>query len=46
VTDPFFIPFIIEHHISATILNGSVPGRLTQFLEGKEVPGTKTGTTF
>jgi aspartokinase-like uncharacterized kinase len=44
--DPFFIPFVRKHKIKTTIINGSVPGRITKFLHGRKVPCTKIGTTF
>jgi len=44
--DPFFIPFILKNKIPATIINGSDPGRVRDFLNGLPVPGTTIGTTF
>jgi aspartokinase-like uncharacterized kinase len=38
--DPCLIPFAIAHRVRATILNGRIHGRVRDFLEGKEVPGT------
>jgi aspartokinase-like uncharacterized kinase len=38
--DPCLIPFALGHRVKVTILNGRAEGRLGDFLEGKEVPGT------
>jgi aspartokinase-like uncharacterized kinase len=38
--DPCLIPFALAHRVKATILNGRAGGRLRDFLEDKEVPGT------
>jgi 5-(aminomethyl)-3-furanmethanol phosphate kinase len=46
VVDPFFIPFVLERKITATIINGSRFDRIDKFLMGETVPGTKIGTTF
>ncbi|MGA2918911.1 uridylate kinase [Methanoregula sp.] len=46
VVDPAFLPFVIEKKIETSIINGSDPERVRQFLAGYKVPGTKTGTTF
>jgi 5-(aminomethyl)-3-furanmethanol phosphate kinase len=46
VVDPFFIPFILEKKLNATIINGSRVERVEKFLSGKAVSGTRIGTTF
>lgn len=46
VVDPFFIPFVLERKINATIINGSRPDRVEKFLRGETVSGTRIGTTF
>ena len=46
VVDPFFIPFVLERKITATIINGSRFDRIDKFLRGETVPGTQIGTTF
>jgi 5-(aminomethyl)-3-furanmethanol phosphate kinase len=46
VVDPFFIPFVLERKITATIINGSRFDRVDKFMRGQTVPGTKIGTTF
>ncbi len=46
VVDPFFIPFVLENRIHTTIIRGSDPERLRNFLKGLPVPGTTIGTTF
>jgi aspartokinase-like uncharacterized kinase len=38
--DPCLIPFALAHHVRTTILNGRAAGRVRDFLEGREVPGT------
>ena len=38
--DPCLIPFALAHRVRTTILNGRVLGRVGDFLEGREVPGT------
>jgi hypothetical protein len=38
--DPCLIPFALAHRVRTTILNGRVEGRVRDFLEGREVPGT------
>ena len=40
VVDPCLIPFALAHAVKTTVLNGRVPGRVGEFLHGKEVPGT------
>ena len=46
VVDPCCIPYIRDHGIHATIINGSRPDRVARFLRGEIVPGTRIGTTF
>lgn len=46
VVDPFFIPFVLNHRIKTTIINGKSGGRIEKFLKGEVVPSTKIGTTF
>jgi aspartokinase-like uncharacterized kinase len=46
VVDPFFIPFVLNHRIKTTIINGKSGGRIEKFLKGEPVPSTKIGTTF
>ena len=46
VLDPFFIPFVIKNTVKTTIINGSYPKRVENYLKGVSVPGTKIGTTF
>ena len=46
VVDPFFIPFVTEKAVKATIINGSRVDRVEEFLRGKTIPGTRIGTTF
>ena len=38
--DPCLIPFALAHRVRTTILNGRVEGRISDFLEGREVRGT------
>jgi aspartokinase-like uncharacterized kinase len=38
--DPCLIPFALAHHVRTTILNGRAAGRVRDFLDGREVPGT------
>ena len=40
VVDPCLIPFVLAHAVKTTVINGRVPGRIGEFLHGKEVPGT------
>jgi aspartokinase-like uncharacterized kinase len=40
VVDPCLIPFALAHRVKTTILNGRAEGRVRDFLDGKEVPGT------
>jgi len=46
VVDPFFIPFVLEKKLKATIINGSRVDLVERFLRGEPVSGTKFGTTF
>jgi len=46
VIDPFFIPFVIQNSVRATIINGTQPERLEKYLKGDLVPRTGIGTTF
>lgn len=38
--DDSFIQFAIDHRITCRIINGRIPGRVRDALEGREVPGT------
>lgn len=42
--DPCFIPFILSHTISGEIINGTIPERIAQVLQGIPVTGTRFGT--
>lgn len=44
--DPAFIPFILDHHLTGKIINGTNPDRIRLALEGMQVPGTSFGTTI
>ena len=46
VVDPSFIPFVLNHRIKTTIINGKSGMGLENFLNGEPVPCTKIGTTF
>ena len=46
IIDPCFIPFVIKNMIKTTILNGSHPDRVENYLKGDLVPRTEIGTTF
>ena len=46
VIDPFFIPFVIQNSVRATIINGTQPERVYKYLKGDLVPRTDIGTTF
>jgi len=46
VVDPLFLPFVLEHRVETTIINGSRPELLARFLRGEPVPGTRISTTF
>lgn len=38
--DPCLIPFALAHRVRTTILNGKAEGRIGDFLNGRDVPGT------
>jgi aspartokinase-like uncharacterized kinase len=44
--DPAFIPFILKHELSGLIINGSIPERIRQALQGLPVTGTRFGITI
>jgi hypothetical protein len=46
VVDPFFIPFVLKHHIKTTIINGKSDMVLEKFLNGESVICTELCTTF
>jgi hypothetical protein len=46
VTDPFLIPFVLEHRVDTWIINGSHPETVARFLKGEEVIGTRISTIF
>jgi 5-(aminomethyl)-3-furanmethanol phosphate kinase len=46
VVDPCCIPYILDHRIPATIINGTKSKTVTGFLRGDPVSGTRIGTTF
>jgi aspartokinase-like uncharacterized kinase len=46
VIDPFFIPFVMQNSVRATIINGTRPERIEKYLKGNRVPRTDIGTTF
>jgi len=46
VVDPCCIPYILDHRISTTIINGTEPRIVDRFLRGESVPCTRIGTTF
>jgi hypothetical protein len=46
VIDPFFIPFVVQNSVRATIINGTQPERVEKYLKGELVPRTDIGTTF
>jgi len=46
VIDPFFIPFVVQNSVRATIINGTQPERVEKYLKGDLVPHTDIGTTF
>ena len=46
VIDPFFIPFVVQNSVRATIINGTQPERVEKYLKGDLVPRTDIGTTF
>jgi aspartokinase-like uncharacterized kinase len=46
VIDPFFIPFVAQNSVRATVLNGTQPERVEKYLKGDRVLRTDIGTTF
>lgn len=46
VVDPLFLPFVLEHRVNTTIINGSRPELPGLFLRGEPVRGTRISTTF
>lgn len=46
IIDPYFIPFVIANTVKTTIINGSDPERVGNYLKGELVPHTDIGTTF
>jgi aspartokinase-like uncharacterized kinase len=46
VIDPFFIPFVAQNSVRATIINGAQPERVEKYLKGDLVLRTDIGTTF
>ena len=46
VVDPLFLPFVLEHGVETTVINGSHPELLNRFLRGEPVCGTRISTTF
>jgi aspartokinase-like uncharacterized kinase len=46
VVDPFFIPFVLNHRIKTTIINGKSGECIEKILNGEPVLCTKIGTTF
>jgi hypothetical protein len=46
VTDPFLIPFVLEHRVDTWIINGSHPESVARFLKGEVVIGTRISTIF
>jgi len=46
VTDPFLIPFVLEHRVNTWIINGSNLETVARFLKGGEVIGTHISTIF
>lgn len=44
--DPCFLPFVIEHKVTAFITNGSHPDTVARFLRGEAVSDTQISTTF
>jgi hypothetical protein len=46
VVDPFFLPFVLDHRIKTTIINGKSGELVKKFLKGEPVTGTRIGTTF
>jgi len=46
VTDPFLIPFVLEHRVDTWIINGSHPDTVARYLKGEGVIGTRISTIF
>jgi 5-(aminomethyl)-3-furanmethanol phosphate kinase len=46
VVDPCCIPYILNHRIRTTIMNGNEPEHVSRFLSGDTVSCTRIGTTF
>jgi 5-(aminomethyl)-3-furanmethanol phosphate kinase len=46
VVDPCCIPYILNHRIRTTIINGSASETVSRYLRGDLVPCTRIGTTF
>jgi len=46
VTDPSFIPFLLEQRVNTWIINGSRPDTVVRFLKGEGVIGTRISTIF
>ena len=46
VTDPLFIPYVLNNRVDTFIINGSHPELLRRYLSGDPVPGTRISTTF
>lgn len=46
VVDPFFIPFVLNHHVKTTIIGGKSVDTLEKFFKGEPVPCIRIGTTF
>ncbi|KUG19313.1 MAG: uridylate kinase [Methanomicrobiaceae archaeon] len=44
--DPLLIPFVLEHNVRTTVINGRVPARISQLLKGLPVMGTVIDTRF
>jgi Uncharacterized archaeal kinase related to aspartokinases, uridylate kinases len=44
--DPAFLPYVLDHRIHCTVLNGNIPERLRIFLEENPVLCTRVETTF
>jgi aspartokinase-like uncharacterized kinase len=44
--DAAFLPFVLTHKVRCTVLNGSIPNRLRDFLRGAPIRSTRVETTF
>jgi aspartokinase-like uncharacterized kinase len=44
--DPCLIPFVLDHSVRTTIINGKISSRLRAFLQGKKVRGSIIDATF